>query len=140
MSMFEKASRMKLRVASPRGGLTVSDLWDLPLGSLNTIAKELNRKLKAEEEEDFLAEKPVADKKLKLSFDITLHILNTKKKELEAREDAACIAAKKAKLLELLERKQDEGLANLSEDELKAQIEGINKAHSKQVALCIEEE
>lgn len=123
--MFEKASRSKIRFQSNKGMLMVEDLWDLNLTSLNGLAKALNKQIKAEEEEDFLKEANAADVELKLSFDIALHILNVKKAELDARVAAALSAARKKKLLEVLERKQDASLETLTEDELKAQIASI---------------
>lgn len=123
--MFEKASRIKLRFASSRGPLTVEDLWDLSLEELNTIAKALNKKLKEADEEDFLkgARK---DRKLKLSFDLVIHILETKKAEVDKREKAAERRAKKAKLLELLERKQDAKLEDASEAKIKKMINELD--------------
>ncbi len=47
--MFEKASRLKLRIATAMGQLTVEDLWDLNLATLNAIAKGLNKQLKLAE-------------------------------------------------------------------------------------------
>ena len=123
--MFEKASRMKMRFSTGRGMLNVEDLWDLNLSSLNELAKNINRQLKDAEEEDFLKTEKKESTELKLAFDITLHILNTKKAEQEAREQAVDKAAKKQKLLALLAEKQDNGLRNLSEDELKAQIAAL---------------
>ena len=47
MNLFEHASRNKLRFASPKGDLSVEDLWDLPLTSttgkanLDDIARDL---------------------------------------------------------------------------------------------------
>ena len=79
MSMFEKASRLKLRFASTRGGLSVEDLWDLSLANLNGLAKGINKAIKASEEEDFLKEAKKTDTEAKLAFEIVLHILNTKK-------------------------------------------------------------
>jgi hypothetical protein len=105
--------------------LNVEDLWDLNLSSLNELAKNINRQLKDAEEEDFLKTEKKESTELKLAFDITLHILNTKKAEQEAREQAVDKAAKKQKLLALLAEKQDNGLRNLSEDELKAQIAAL---------------
>lgn len=122
--MFEKAIRRKIRFASNKGMLTTEDLWDLSLGSLNNLAKSLNKQIKASEEEDFLATRTVDDD-LKLGFDVVLHVLNTKKAEQEAREAAADKAAKKAKLLEILERKQDSSLEAMSEEEIKAQLSAL---------------
>ncbi|MFA5457111.1 MAG: hypothetical protein WC261_05690, partial [Synergistaceae bacterium] len=52
--MFEKATRMKLRIATGKGNLSVEDLWDLNLAQLNEVAKGLNRRVKELGEEDFL--------------------------------------------------------------------------------------
>lgn len=123
--MFEKASRLKLRFSTTKGYMSVEDLWDLSLANLNAMAKALNKAIKAEEEEDFLKAAKATSTELKLSFDIVLHVLNTKKAEQDAREAAADNAAKKAKLLEILEKKQDASLEGMSEDELKAQIAAL---------------
>ena len=120
--MFEKASRLKLRIATAKGQLTVEDLWDLNLATLNAIAKGLNKQLKLAEEEDFLKEAKKSDTETKLAFDITLHVLTTKKAEQDKRELAADKAEKKQKLLEILERQENAGLEKLSPDELRAKI------------------
>ena len=48
MSIFEKASRLQLRFASTKGSLSVEDLWGLSLESLDTLAKAVNKQIKAE--------------------------------------------------------------------------------------------
>ena len=49
--MFERAAKRKLRFTSSKGSLSVEDLYDLSLTSLDSIAKGVNRQLKAEAEE-----------------------------------------------------------------------------------------
>lgn len=120
--MYKKAIRAKLRFPSNKGLLTTEDLWDLSLQELNAIAKRFNRELKQSEEEDFLKDSSVEDIKTKLSFDIVLDILNTKKEEDKARRDASKKKAEKEKILAVLEKKQEESLENLSEEELKAKL------------------
>jgi hypothetical protein len=123
--MFEKSSRMKLRFATDKGILSVEDLWDLNLEQLNIIAKTLNQKIKESKEEDFLNEVSVEDAKAKLAFEIVIHILNTKKKESEDAKDLKKKKLEKEKLLEILAKKQDQSLENLSVEELKAKIENL---------------
>lgn len=125
MSMFEKASRMKLRFQTAKGWLTVEDLWDLSLANLNMLAKAFNKQIKAAEEEDFLKEAAQPAVEQKLAFEITLHVLTTKKAEQDAREAAADKSERKKKLLEILAKKQDASLEGLSEDDLKAQIAAL---------------
>ena len=123
-ALFEKASRDKSRFATNRGEVTVEDLWDLTLPQLNQLAKSLNKRLKEIEEEDFLAVSK-SDTKLKNEFDIVLHVLNTKKAELDEKENAQKKKAEKQKLLEVLASKQEDALTRLSEEELKARIEAL---------------
>ena len=123
--MFEQASRRKIRFQTTKGLLTVEDLWDLGLNGLNSLAKAINKQIKAEEEEDFLKVAKNSDVELKLCFDIVIHILNAKKAEQDAREAAADKAARKKKLLDVLARKQDASIESMSEDEIKAQIAAL---------------
>ncbi len=120
--MFEKATRMKLRIATGKGNLSVEDLWDLNLAQLNEVAKGLNRRVKELGEEDFLKVEKKEETVTRFSFDIVLHILNTKKKEAE---EAVSLKAKKEerqKLLDALAAKKEAGIANLSEEEIKAKL------------------
>jgi hypothetical protein len=123
--IFEKATRMKLRFTTTKGKLITEDLWDLNLKQLNTLAKSLNKELKESKESDFLEEENKEDIVLKLKFDIVLYILNTKKAELNEHKDFVLKKANKAKLLDILAKKQDAALENLSEEELKKKIDEL---------------
>ncbi|MGD9678171.1 MAG: hypothetical protein AB7V16_07380 [Vulcanibacillus sp.] len=124
--MFEKASRMKLRFQSSRGVLSVEDLWDLSLEQLNTLAKGLKKQLQNAAEEDFLEVQSSEDLIVQLEFDIVLYILNTKKNEKKAREEAVAKKNEKKKLLDILNRKKDESLETLSEEELVKRINELD--------------
>ena len=122
--MFEKASREKLRFSSVKGLLTVEDLWDLPLSQLNTFAKSINKKLKTEEEEDFL-EEVKKDEKLQLSFDIVVHIIKTRQEENKKLRETNENKKKKQKILEILSKKRDNSLEQKTEEELLAELEKL---------------
>lgn len=124
--MFEMAVRQKSRWSTPRGMATVEDLFDMTLPMLNQIAKDLNKKIKEIGEEDFLGENKVEDVKLRNEFDIVVYIINTKKKEKELRDNIAARKAEKERLLEILNKKQNESLNSLSEEELKKRIEELS--------------
>ena len=129
--MFEKAARLKLRFASPQGQLSAEDLWDLPLTStkanqanLNNIAKEISRQLKAEGEEDFVNPKSGAEG-LQLRLDIVKHVIQTRQAENETARVLADRKDKKARLLELMQRKQDQELEGKSLAELQEMLAGL---------------
>lgn len=123
--MFEKATRMALRFETPKGLLTTEDLWRLNLADLNQLAKALNRKIRESEEEDFLAEGNSANQRLHLEFKVVLHILNTKKAERDRRASAAEKKQEKDRLLEVLQRKQQAALEDLTEEEIQAKINAL---------------
>jgi len=124
--MFDKATRLKLRFQSPKGYVSTEDLWDFKLEQLNTMAKTLNKQLKESSEVDFLLEKSEEDARLKLMFDIVLHIMDVKKAEQKAREDATARKAEKEKIKEILAKKQDDALEKLSEEELRKKLEELS--------------
>lgn len=130
--MFEKANRLKLRFSSPQGSLTAEDLWDLPLTStrvnqanLNNIAKDVSRELKAHGEEDFVNPKSTVDETLQLKLDIVKHVIQVRQAENEAARTIADRREKKARLLELIAKKQDQELEGKSVEELNAMVESL---------------
>lgn len=127
MSMFEKATKRKLRFPSSVGLLTVEDVWDLPLQSnkqnvatLDDLAKKLNATIKAEQEESFVKKPSATSSENSLKFDIVKHIINVRLQEQEAKEKAAATRQKNKRIMEIMERKQYEELENKSLDELRA--------------------
>jgi hypothetical protein len=128
--MFEQAVREKLRFDSPKGPLSVEDLWDLPLTSarganLNDIAKDLNRQLKAEGEEDFVNPTAKRNTLLQLAFDIVKHIIVVRKAEAEAARQATVKREQRARIQELIAKKQDQELEGKSLEELNRLIETL---------------
>ena len=127
-----KAIRAKYRFVTPAGSLSVEDLWDLPLTStkanaanLNNIAKELSRSLKAESEEDFVNPKSNINKELQEKLEIVKYVIQVRQEENEAIRTAADKQAKKAKLLEVLDRKQNQALENLTPEEIQAMLASL---------------
>ena len=110
MSNFEKASRLKLRFSTNKGELSVEDLWDLSLESLDTIAKAVNKKLKDESEESFIGKKSSNNAVLELKMDILKEVIEVKLKEKEAKASRVIKSAKLAQLKELANNKANEQL------------------------------
>ena len=122
-TMFESASRLKLRFDSQVGQLSVEDLWDLPLTSafkanLDAIAVELNRQLKGTEESFVSTGKKNAV--LELKFEVVKHIIGVRVAENQAKIDERNRAERKAQIAELIEQKKGEGLKAMSIEELEA--------------------
>lgn len=128
--MFEKASRMKLRFETPEGHLySDEDLWDLPLTSrvgrpnLDDIALNLHSRLRGTADvTSFVEETAGADPLVQLQFDIVKHVIDTRKKE--AADTLAAKDRKQARerLQAALERKRDNKLETMSEEEINAEL------------------
>lgn len=120
-NLFEQATRQKLRFESVAGLLSVEDLWVLPLESANkpnldAIAVELNRQLKGTDESFVSTGKK--NKVLDLKFEIVKYIIEVRVAENTARLEESARLAKRTKLAELIARKQDQSLENMSLEEL----------------------
>lgn len=130
MNIFEQAVRLKLRFESNKGQVMVEDLFDIPLTSrngfdLDNIAKTVNAKLRKEEEESFVARQSSSKKQHELALEIVKTVIAEKLAEAEARRDAAAKSEEKAKILEILARKKDKKLEDMSEEELRAQLASL---------------
>lgn len=131
--MFEKAARLKLRFQTSRGLLSVEDLWDLPLTSktgqltLDQVAKDLHRELKASAEETSFVEPHAHSKsdELQLGFDIVKHVIEVRLVEQKKSAEALLKRETKKKILEIIESKQDQELQSKSLEELKVMAEAM---------------
>jgi len=119
---FEKATRMKLRFPF-RGSISTEDLWDLNIDMLNEVYKTLSKQSKDEQEDSLLNEKTEKDSTLELQIEIVKYIFEVKTKEAEARKDALNKKRKNQKILELIERKKEDSMANMSVEELEKLLE-----------------
>jgi len=119
--MFEKASKQKLRF-SFNGQLRTEDLWDLKLEDLDTIAKALNKEVDASAETSFIKKKSTSNAKSELKFDIVKHIIEVKLAAKDAKLRRAESESKRDMLRGLIDSKKHAELANLSVEELEAQL------------------
>ena len=131
MNIFEKATRQKVLFESPKGLLTVQDLWDLPLvgsggvANLDDIAIALHVKLREENQVSFVSTKKEASELLQLKFDIVKHIIEVKLEEKAAKALVAENRAKKERILEIIERKQSRELEETSLEDLQKMVKDL---------------
>lgn len=130
MDLFEIASRKQFRFASPKGQLTVEDLWEVPLTStrgtsLDVIAKVLHRELKEDTEISFVTPVTAADTTTRQKLDLVKHIIAIKIQERDAAKAAAATRARKQRIMEIIADKEDSALASKDLSELKAMLNAM---------------
>ena len=118
--MYKQASRLGLRFASPKGPLTVEQLWDLKPEMLDTMAVSLEEEVTKAGKKSFLTTKSSEDKVAKLKFDIVLDVLTTKVEEAAAAAVSAETKAFNNKIDLLIAEKEEEEFKGKSIEELRA--------------------
>lgn len=121
INIFEQGTRQNV-LFNFRGLMTIQDLWKLSLQNLNTIAVALYEEIKGQAAISFIEDAPVANQELQLKLDIVKRVIEVKKAEKEAAKILADKKAKKQRLLEILNQKQDEALTSMSVEELEKQL------------------
>lgn len=124
-NIFEYAVENKLRFPF-KGSITVEDLFDLSVESLDLIYKSLNRERTKVNEDSLLKSKSVEDTVLSVKIEIVKYIVAKKLAQIEANKLAIEKKEKKNKILEVLARKQDESLQNMSIEDLQKMLDDIN--------------
>lgn len=133
MNLFEIATRKKYRFASLKGELSTEQLWDLPLTSksgfdLDSIAKSINKELKAQAEESFVETSTNPRRgELEAKLEILKHIIGVKQAEIAAANKRAANAQERQKLESLLARKNDQELEGLSKEEIEKKLAALNE-------------
>lgn len=124
MNIFEKAVREKTRF-NFKGLISVEDLWDLPLESLDSIWCTLESDLEKLPKKSLLATSTKQLDEIEFKQEIIKHIVETKKAEKLANEQAKANATKKQMVLDIIEAKQNDDLKNMSVEELKKLAESL---------------
>lgn len=123
-NIFELATREKYRFPY-KGMISVEDLWDLDTPELDRVFKNLNKELKTTDEESLIEIKPV-NATLNTKIEIVKYIFEVKRAEEEQRTTQLNNARQRQHILEILAKKQDESLSNMSEEELLKKLEELN--------------
>ena len=130
VDIFEQAARVKLRFDSHKGLLSIEEVWDLSLASLDTFAKTVNKRLREAEEESFI---PAVHQPRVLSYDalrldILKHVIAVKVTERDLARKKADDRAKLARLKDLLAAKEDDAFKSMSQEEILKQITELEAA------------
>lgn len=120
--MYKVASKMKLRFATVKGNLSVEDLWDLSLIALDKMAVAIDDEISKSPRKSFIAETTPENEVAKLKLNILKDIIETKMKEKNDKESEKRKQSERNKLLEILAKKEEASLENLSIEELKKKI------------------
>jgi hypothetical protein len=132
MNIFERAARGKYRFSSGKGQLTVEQLFDLPLqggqANLDDIAIALDRTLEEAAPRSFVSQTSADSQRseLEAKLDIVKHVIASKLAAQAAAETRAAKAEKRRRILEVLDRKDNEALEGKSRDELIAELEALD--------------
>jgi hypothetical protein len=103
--------------------LSIEDLYDLNVKSLDAIYKDLNSTYKTQKEESLLDVKNKEDEILALKIEIIKYIVKTKLEEQEAREKAQENAAQRQKILKVISEKKDKELYDMPIEDLEKMVE-----------------
>jgi hypothetical protein len=123
--MYKKALRTKLRFSTTKGKLTTEDLFDLSLTDLNNLAIALDKKLSETPRKSFISDLTPDTQEDELRFNIVKDVITLKLAERNAAQNAKAKAAEKAQLMEILHRKKNEALENLSVAEIEAKLASL---------------
>lgn len=130
--MYKKALQQKLRFETIVGNLSVEQLFDLPINSnknlsLKQIAVNLHEQLTKSSATglEFLDETSKTDETLELKFAIVKDIIETKQAQASAASNKKAKESELALLQDLLAKKKNQALEELSADELEAKIKAL---------------
>lgn len=124
MSIFEKASKLKLRFAL-NGSCTTEDLWDFSKETLAELEVKLQENVEKQGKTNRFAKKngKLAVEELKLA--IVSQIIDTKVAEEEESAHATQKKAKRDEILALIAAKQKDSLAQKSIEDLQKELESL---------------
>ena len=132
--LFITAAKERYRFESPKGFLTVEDLFELPLlhksnCDLESVAQTVSLELETAQQRSFVNVKPNAKATLlQNKLEIVKIVISIKEAEAAHREREREKRAQLQRLHNALERAEDNALASASVDDIKAKIAELQGA------------
>lgn len=121
--MYKKALQLNLRLATPKGLLSIEQAMTLSLTDLEASVKKVNETLKEYSKEDdslsFLEKDSSVPEEVQLAFDILKDIYLDKKAKKDEAKDAAAIKAHNQKILSIIAEQEEKELKNKTPEELR---------------------
>jgi hypothetical protein len=132
INIFELASRQKTRFETIRGNISSEQLWDLPLTSksgidLDTIGQVVVAQLESTTTRSLVNAAPhPREADLNLQLALIKHVIAYKQEANAAALAKSKKTEERNRLIELLGKKQDAALEQLSEAEIKAKLAALD--------------
>lgn len=124
-ALFIEATRKKYRFLH-KGEISVEQLWDLDLESLDAIFQKLNlQKKEIDGVESLLSKKNSQLSILDNKIDIIKFIVKTKQDEATKNETAAAVFKRRQELNELIDRKKKASDEDKSVEELQEELKQL---------------
>lgn len=124
MNIFEEATRKALRYDVAQGNVDTEDLWVLPMPTLDTIAKKLNKAIKEVGEESFI-EMSRVDPRISLAFKVVKHVIKVRLEEKENEKNAVIRKARKEHILSIMANKQNTQDNEKSMEDLQKELDQL---------------
>lgn len=122
-NLFELATRRKFRFETTRGNLTIEELWDLSIESLDRIAVALHKKVNSEETVSFVNTSKKVNSGDELKLEIVLHVINVRVTEATESLDRQLKAERARTIRDELERRKEDAIKTKSDEELAKELE-----------------
>jgi hypothetical protein len=123
--IYKEAARLSLRFTTPKGALSVEQIWNLGSTDLKTSVRAARKALKVTEDEDdlsFLETETKVNKEDKLRFDILKDVYMTLRAEKDEASNKAEMKRRDQEILAIIASKKDEQLKGKSIEELEAML------------------
>jgi hypothetical protein len=131
-NLFLIATKSKFRFPSIKGELLAEQLWDLPLTaangfSLDAIAQSVNAGLEALGAKSFVETANTAEKtQLSDMLEVVKFVIADKQAANKADLDRREKRARRAKLIDALEKREDADLASKSREDILKELEDLD--------------
>lgn len=128
MEAYKIATKKDLRFKTPKGLLTVLQLWSLSMMDLTVSIKEAKKELQSDDNDDdlsFLSETKTVDIDNQVRFDVLKDIYLTKKQEKEEARNNVEKKEMRHRILEILKEKEEGELKGKSKQELEEMLKTL---------------